>query len=86
MNQTFNGDVETEISCKTTNLQANNTLKYNKVIIKIPHMKCHPLCPLSLGNKPRQSWPEIFSGAWCLATSTLIFSILVPECLPADLR
>lgn len=85
MNQTFNGDVETEISCKTTKLQANNTLKYNKVIIKIPRMRCHPLCPLSLGDKPRQSWPQNFSEARPLDTSHLLFIILVPECLRADL-
>lgn len=85
MNQTFNGDVETEISCKTTKSQANNTLKYNKVIIKILCMRCHPLCPLLLGDKPRQTWPENFSGARPLHTSHLLFSILVPECLPADL-
>lgn len=51
MNQTFNGDVETEISCKTTKLLANNTLQYNKIIIKIPRTKRHPLSPLSLGDK-----------------------------------
>lgn len=82
MNQTFNGDVETEISCKTTKSQANNTLKYNKVIIKIPRMECHPLCPLT---RTRQSWPENFSGARPLGASHLLFSILVPEHLPADL-
>lgn len=60
MNQTFNGDVEAEISARATKMRANNTLKYNKIRIKIPHTKCQRVSTLA-GHKLKQSpneWPE----------------------------
>lgn len=54
MNQTFNGDVEAEISARATKMRANNTLKYNKVNIKIQHTECQRV-PSLARHKQRQS-------------------------------